>query len=211
MKKTIVSLAVLLIAASAVNAQQPDPVLKQQRHAQFSQHGRGMLAKKLNFSDQQKAQLKNINSDYHTKMAALKQHEEITVKEMHTRMNSLQQEHKAAFQALLTPSQKEQLATIKEERIKMAKVNAGARAEKLKIKLNLTDAQAGRLKDLRTDMVTKIKAIHTDNTLSREQKKEQVKTLATAQKEQLKAILTPEQLQQLEQLKQQHHRRDFSR
>ena len=209
MKKTIVGLAILLMAATAVNAQQPDASVKQPHHKQFRQHGRDVMAKKLNFSDQQKEQLKNINSDYHKKMAELKKQDEITVKEMNTRMKTLQQGHKASLQALLTPAQKDQLVKMKDERSKMAKVNAGARAERLKIKLNLTDAQSGQLTGMRTEMAAKIKAIHSDNSLSRQQKKEQVKTLVTAQKEQLKSILTPEQVQQLEQLKQQRHKRDF--
>ena len=209
MKKTIVGLAILLMAATAVTAQQPDASVKQPHHKQFRQHGRGVMAKKLNFSDQQKEQFNSINSDYHKKMAELKKQDEITVKEMNTRMKTLQQEHKAALQALLTPAQKDQLVKMKDERSKMAKVNARARAERLKIKLNLTDAQSGQLTGMRTEMTAKIKAIHSDNSLSRQQKKEQVKTLVTAQKEQLKSILTPEQVQQLEQLKQQRHKRDF--
>ncbi len=209
MKKTIMGLAVLLLAATAINAQQPDASAKQPHHKQFRQHGRGMMAKKLNFSDQQKEQFNSINSDYHKKMSELKKHDEITVKEMNTQKKTLQQEHRAALQALLTPTQKDQLAKMKDERGKMAKVNAGARAEKLKIKLNLTEAQSTQLAGIRTAMAAKMKAIHSDNSLSREQKREQVKTMVTAQKEQLNSILTPEQLQQLEQLKQQRHRRDF--
>lgn len=211
MKKTIVGLAVLLMAATAINAQEPDASVKQPHHKQFRQHGRSMMAKKLNFSDQQKEQLKNINSDYHNKVSELKKHDEITVKEMNTRMKTLQQERKAAFQALLTPVQKDQLAKMKEERSKMAKVNAGARAEKLKIKLNLTDAQTNQLTGIHTNMAAKMKAIHNDTTLSREQKREQFKTVATAQQAQLKSILTPEQLQQLEQMKQQRHGRHFAK
>ena len=60
-------------------------------------------------------------------------------------------------------------------------------------------------------MAAKIKAIHADSTLTREQKHEQVKNLAVQQKDQLKNILTPEQLQQLQQMREQHHKKDFSR
>ena len=215
MKKTIVSLAVMVIAAISVNAQQPDKSMKQdqQHHQQFRHrgHGRDMMAKKLNFSDQQKEQLKNINSDYHKKMTELKKHDEITVKEFKSQMTALHAVHRTQIQALLTTEQKDKLAKMKQDRMQMAKANAGARAEKMKIKLGLTDEQAGKLKTIRTDMVARIKTIHTDNTLSREQKHEQIKSLVIQQKDQLKTILTADQLQQLQQMKEQHHRRDFSK
>jgi dsDNA-binding SOS-regulon protein len=56
-----------------------------------------------------------------------------------------------------------------------------------------------------------MKSIHTDNSLSREQKHEQIKSLVMQQKDQLKTILTADQLEQLQQMKSQHHRRDFSK
>jgi len=211
MKKTILSLVVVLMAVIAVSAQQPEQAMKPGDHPAFRKYGRDRIAKKLNFSDQQKDQLKNINSDYHKKVSELRKHEEITVREMKSQLAALHQQHREQIAALLTPAQKDQLAKMKQQGIAMAKVNAGARAEKLKIKLGLSDAQAGQLKTIRTDMAAKMKLIHTDNTLSQEQKREQFKTLVTAQKEQLKSILTAEQLQQLEQLKQQRHRRDFSK
>ena len=213
MKRTIVSLAVMVIAAFSVNAQQPDQSTKQEHHQPYRHHGHGreMMAKKLNFSDQQKEQLKTINSDYHKKMMDLKKHDEITVKEFKSQMSALHKDHRAQIQALFTPAQKDQLAKMKQERMQMAKVNAGARAEKMKIKLGLTDAQASQLKNIRTDMVGKIKTIHTDGSLSQEQKHDQIKNLVMQQKDQLKTILTAEQLQQLQQMRAQHHKREFSK
>ena len=214
MKKTIVSLAVMVIAAISVNAQQPYQSMKQHHNKEFRHHGRDRMAKKLNFSDQQKEQLKNINSDYHNKLTELKKHDEITVKEFKSKMDALHTTHRAQMQALLTAEQKDQLAKMKEEKMQLAKVNAGARAEKLKIKLGLTDAQASQLKNIRTDMAAKMKSIHTDNSLSREQKHDQIKALASQQKDQLKNILTADQLQQLEEMRKgapQHRKRDFAR
>ena len=207
-------MAVMVIAAVSANAQTPDNSKNQEQQHHFrhrGQHGRDMLAKKLNFSDQQKEQLKTINSDFKNKMMDLKKHDEITVKEFKSQMSALQKSHRDQMQALLTPSQKDQLSTMKEERMKMAKVNAGARAEKMKIKLGLSDTQANQLKTMRTETFGKIKSIHADNSLSQEQKHEQIKSLVMQQKDQLKTVLTPDQLQKLEEMKAQHHRRDFSK
>jgi Spy/CpxP family protein refolding chaperone len=211
MKKIIISLSIMVMAALAVNAQQPDQPMQQNRHRSFRHQGRDMMAKKLNFSDQQKQQLKSINSDYHKKLMDLKKNEDITVRESRARMGALRKDHRAQLQALLTPEQKDQVAKMKQERMQMAKVDANARAEKMKIKLGLSDAQASQLKDIRSGMVAKMKTIHVDNSLSQEQKHEQMKTLVLQQKDQLKTILTPDQLQQLQQMRSQHHRRDFSK
>ncbi len=213
MKKILLSLAIIVTATIAVNAQQPDtPAQEQhQHHTRFGHHERGMMAQKLHFTDQQKEQLRNINSDYHKKMTDLKKHDEITVKEFKSRMETLHKDHRSQIESLLTPEQKDQSAKMKQEKMQMAKVNATARAEKMKIKLGLTDAQAGQLKTIRTDMFAKMKAIHTDNSLSQEQKHEQIKSLVMEQKVQVKTILTPAQLQQLEQMKKEHHRRDFAK
>ncbi len=211
MKKIIAGLAITLLAMATVQAQKPEQPMQQ--HRSFRQHGREGFAK-LQFSDQQKQQLKNINSDYHKKLADLNKNEDITVREFKARMASLHKDHRSQLQALLTPDQKNQLAKMRQEKMQMAKVDASARAEKMKIKLGLSDAQAGQLKTIRTDMVAKMKRLHTDSTLSQEQKRAQMKNIVLQQKDQLKNILTPEQMQQLEQIKKdgfQRHRRDFTR
>ena len=206
-------MALMIMAAISVNAQQPDEPMQQNRQHSFRHHGRGqdMMVKKLNFSDQQKQQLKTINSGFHKKLMELKKNEDITVRESKAQMSALHKDHREQMQALLTPVQKDQIAKMKQERMEMAKVNANARAEKMKIKLGLNDTQASQLKTIRTDMMAKMKSIHTDNSLSQEQKHEQIKALVMQQKDQLKTILTPDQLQQLQQMRMQHHRRDFSK
>jgi len=211
MKKTIVGLALVMMAAISVNAQQPDKPMQHARHQHFRKHGGDRLAQKLNFTDAQKQQLKDINSSYQKKLADLRKHDEITVKEFKSQMDALRQEHKQQLTALLTPEQKDQLAKLKQDRMEKAKTRAIARAEKMKTKLGLTDAQAGQLKEMRTATMAKIKSVKEDKALSHDQKREQIKGLVMQQKDQLKTILTPEQLQQLEQMKGQRHRRDVSK
>jgi Spy/CpxP family protein refolding chaperone len=210
MKKIMASLAIALMATLAVSAQQTDSSLHQRHRHSFRHHQHDMMAKNLQLSDQQKEQLKTINGDFHKKLMDLKKNEDITIREYKTKMKALQQEHRTAFQSVLSQEQKEQLAKTKEDRMQFAK-NHAAGSEKMKARLGLSDAQASQLKNIHTDMVTKIKAIHADSSLTRAQKHEQVKTLALQQKDQLKNILTPDQLQQLQQMKEQHHKRDFSK
>jgi Spy/CpxP family protein refolding chaperone len=68
-------------------------------------------------------------------------------------------------------------------------------------KLNLTDAQGQRIKEVNMDFRTKMKEVQKDETLTSEQKKEQIRTLQQSHTEQIKSILTEEQKNKLEALK----------
>jgi Spy/CpxP family protein refolding chaperone len=67
--------------------------------------------------------------------------------------------------------------------------------------LNLTPDQKAKLAVLRTDFRSKADVIRSNTALTPEQKKEQIKALREANKTQVEAILTPEQLAQLQKLK----------
>lgn len=211
MKKIIVSLAIIVMATAAVNAQQKDSSFHSRHQHSFKHQHHGMMAKQLNLSDQQKEQMKTLNDDFHKKLTEFKKNESMTVKDYKAGIRALRTEHRTQFESILTPQQKDQVAKMKADRIGMAKTNAAARVEKMKTRLGLTDAQANQLKDLRTGMAVKIRAIHADTSLNHEQKHEQVKSLVKGQKEQLKTILTPDQLKQLQDMRGQHHRKEFAR
>ena len=74
--------------------------------------------------------------------------------------------------------------------------------EKMKTDLGLTDEQSAKLKSDRTAMQEKMKAIREDKSLNDEAKKEQVKELMKKQKEDMRSILTEEQLKKLDEQKQ---------
>jgi len=74
----------------------------------------------------------------------------------------------------------------------------------MKIRLGLSDDQAKRLADLRTATVAKMKELRSNQSLSPDQKREQMKSLVQDQKQQLKSVLTPDQLKQLDEM---HHGR----
>ena len=193
----------LALCAGAAQAQQDSPKpadhFGHRGHGGSEGHGREqMLSKKLNFSDQQKQQLKDINQQYHQQLADLNKNLDITVREQRAKMAAIRKDHMQQIQNLYTPEQKAQLQKMKEERMEMAKVNAKARAEKMKIKLGLTDDQAQKLQDLRTATFTKIKDVRSNESLTPDQKREQMKAIVQDQKQQLKSVLTPDQLKQLD-------------
>lgn len=201
MKKILVGMVVVLMASVAANAQEKDSSFHTTQQHSFRHHQHGMMAKQLNLSDEQNAQLKTLNTDYHKKMIEFKKNESMTVKDYKAGMLALRKDHKTQFESILTPAQKDQLAKFKKDRQHFGKKD-------LKTELGLTEAQAGQLKTLRTELHEKMHAIHTDSALTRDQKHEQVKHLAMQQKEELSKLLTPVQMQQL---RQHRHQKDITK
>ena len=83
-----------------------------------------------------------------------------------------------------------------------------------KEKLNLTADQQEKMKALHQSFSTQVKAIKDNQSLSEDQKKEQMKALSVKRREEMKAILTPEQQQKmLEQRKnmRKHQKREVKR
>ena len=72
---------------------------------------------------------------------------------------------------------------------------------KMKTELGLTDIQVSQMKSQRESMQTKFKAIMENESLSREQKKEQFQALKAKGKEQHKKIFTADQLKKMEEMK----------
>ena len=77
----------------------------------------------------------------------------------------------------------------------------------MKKELNLTDDQVNALKKNHEAMAQKFKAMREDKNLSEDQKKAEMKEFRKQQHESLKSILTPEQLQKLEQQKKHRNHR----
>ena len=73
--------------------------------------------------------------------------------------------------------------------------------EKMKTNLNLSDDQVTKLKAQRSANHAKAEKIKNNESLSREQKKEQMMALKTEAKEQNKKIFTPEQIKKREEMK----------
>jgi hypothetical protein len=67
----------------------------------------------------------------------------------------------------------------------------------MKLRLGLTDEQAAKMEKNRSETAAKMKAIHENKSLTEEQRKEEMKKLMKAQKENTKSILTEEQLKKL--------------
>ena len=185
-----------------VSASQAQDRHEHKHHGRF--HQKEKLTKELNFSEDKKKQLKEINADVKKQMADLEKNDNITVKEYKTRKEAIRKDQQQKFQNLLTPEQKSKLDKMKEERITKAKERSARGLERMKTKLNLSDEQVSKLKASHDTFASKAKDIRSNQSLTMDQKKDQFKALAEQQKEDTKSILTPEQLEKMKQMHQEH-------
>ena len=197
MKKLLLSFLTVALFSVCVSAQQREFG----KHA-GKKHHHGMDLQKLNLSDKQKTDIKNINADFREQMTALQKEDNLTVKDWKGRKQTLRKEYKAKLQSVLTAEQKEQLAKAKEERKAKQKQMAEERMGMIKQKLALTDDQSAKMKELHTGLRDQIRSIRENQSLAKEDKKAQIKELIKENHEKVKSILTEEQLQKLKDLRQ---------
>jgi Spy/CpxP family protein refolding chaperone len=199
MKKLLIPLVAIFALAATANAQDKMGKKGHQRH-----HQKGMMAKELNLSDAQKAQAKTINADYRKKMQDLNKQDNITVKEMRNRKAAIQKDRKTKMDGLLTADQKNKIAQAKADRKVKSEERSVKRMDKMKSNLNLSDEQVSKLKAQRSATQAKVEKIKNNESLSREQKKEQMMALKAEAKEQHDKVLTPEQLKKKEEMRKSH-------
>ena len=197
MKKVLIPLIALLALTVSVTAQNNMGIKGKHHH----QHQKGMMAKQLNFTDAQKAQAKKINEDSRKKMLELNKNESITVKEQRDRKAGIAKERKAKMDGLLTAEQKTKQTQLKAEHKAKKEAGYAKRMDRMKTNLNLTDDQVAKLKAQRAANHAKAEQIKNNETLSREQRKEQMIALKTEAKSQQAKIFTAEQLKKKEEMK----------
>lgn len=199
MKKIILP-ALALAMAFGVNAQDiPERKADRPGMMERKRHHGADAFKSLNLNEDQKAKIKTYNETFRMKMEEAKKNENITVKEWKANMENLRKQHKENVQKVLTTDQKSQLEKMKTDGKTRMQDMQKNRGERMKTELGLSADQSGKMDANRKAMVTEMKAIRENSSLSQEQKTERMKELHKKQKETLKSILTPEQLEKMKQ------------
>ena len=210
MKKLILPALMIALALSAYAQEIPE---RKAEHPRMMKRGEGpgrdhkMALKQLNLTDAQKEKMKAEKEAHHKKMEDLKKNEDITVKEWKARREKLAKEHKANIESIFTPEQKAKLETLKKEGQARHQEMMKKRAAHMKTTLGLTDEQSAALEKSRKEMGDKMKAIREDKKMTEEQKRAAFKELAQKQKENLKTVLTEEQVKKMKEMKKQGPRR----
>jgi hypothetical protein len=167
------------------------------RKGRFEQ-GKERFAQHLQLTEEQRKQGKTIRENANKQVAALYNNDKLTLGDFKKQKAAILKDQKAKMDGLLTAEQKTKLAEGKKRMADNMQVQAAARLERMKINLGLKDDQVAKIKTTQTQLHEKMKALHEDETLLPEQKKEQMKALMEKQKESLKSVLTAEQLAKLE-------------
>ena len=199
MKKVIV-FAFALVSLSAAQAQE-----KRFRGGGNKDHN---LTEKLNLSEEQKVKAKKLNEEYRKNMMDLRKKDDIPVKEWRSRREELNKKHRDDFRGLLSKEQRDQMEKMRTEKRTMSESNANARMEKMKSNLGLTNDQVEKLKKQRSETSEKMKAIRENKSLDETRKREEMKGLMNKRKENMRSILTEDQMKKMQEMKKQdHHKR----
>ena len=201
MKRIIGLTLAFAIAGFSLAAQQTREVKPHQPGQKMQQGQHKQMMKDVNLSDAQKATIKANHEAGKAKMEALNKEEDITVREMKTRRTAIQQEQKAKMEAVFTPEQKATMTANKAAMETKRAANMEKHMAITKEKLGLTDDQAAKLKKHSEDTHNKMKAIQDNQSLTMDQKKQQLKTVREAAFNERKTILTAEQLKKMQEMK----------
>ena len=212
--KKIISTALAIVLF--VGASQAQTTEDKGRH--HKGHRQEQAMSQLNLSAEQKAKFQSIREAQKKEMQELKKSGNVTPEQR----KALHEKYKAQYQAVLTPAQQEQFKKQREEwKEKGDKAKKGQKGEKgekgqrfgkrggdfgkqqafFKKELNLTADQETKLKGIFQEFRTKSQAIRSNTSLSKEQQREQFRSLAHQYMEQGKSVLTPEQLKKFNDLK----------
>ena len=205
MKNLFLSLIAITTITFSAKAQEnnfgktENPTEQKKEYGKHKRSDYQEMAEKLKLTDEQKEQMKSINSDFKNRMQELK-NQNITAEELKEKRQALAKEKMEKVQALLTPEQKTQMQQFKEEKHERG-MASGKRMEKMKSTLNLTDEQLAKMKAEKEVFKSKEEAIKNNESLTTDQKKEQLKLLKDEKRNSFKSFLTPGQLKKLEEMK----------
>lgn len=190
----------IALGSSQLIAQPPAGAGRMQ-HGQM--HGKqmmaGKMAKDLNLTEDQKAQLKKVHQEYGAKIKAIKDNDQLTQGDARKQIAALHEAQKAASDKVFTEAQKAKLKDMQEQRRGRMKEEAAANVARMQVRLGLTEAQVAKVKAEQAGMQSKMQALRNNKDLSKEQKKEQIQALMKAHKTNMASILTPEQQQKMQQ------------
>jgi Spy/CpxP family protein refolding chaperone len=201
MKKFLIAAGAMMLIAGVSQAQTTDTKDTKDKAAEIHQRAGikrgGGMGKDLNLSDEQKKQLKEVNESYRKQIADIRNNKSLSADEVKTKSNALRKELAGKRQALLTSEQKTQMADRRKDFTAKAKARNGRGMAQMQKGLGLTAEQSTKMQANRKDFSEKVKTIRADKNLTNTQKQEQIKELSKQNREAMKSILTPEQLEKM--------------
>ncbi len=203
--------------------------------AQTKEHRqKGKITNELGLTEDQKSQMKQIHEAEKKELDALKANEKLSPEEAKQSRKAIQEKYRDQFRTVLTADQQEKAKDMrkgeskgkhvkengerKESAQESAPKNAIARhrdggqgsdqkEQKFEEELGLTAAQQASVAKSKEAFKVKAESIKNNEQLSKEEKQQAFKTLAEKHRDDMKAILTPEQQAKMESKKKGHEKR----
>jgi Spy/CpxP family protein refolding chaperone len=193
MKNLFLSLIAITTITFSAKAQEnnsgktENPTEQKKEYGKHKRFDHQEMAEKLKLTDEQKQQMKSINSDFKNRMQELK-NQNLTAEELKEKRQALAKERMEKVQALLTSEQKTQMQQFKKEGKHERGMASGKRMEKMKSTLNLTDEQLAKMKAEKEVFKSKEEAIKNNESLTADQKNEQLKLLRDEKRNSFKSF-----------------------
>lgn len=152
----------------------------------------------LNLSEDQRAKVQTILQGERSQIQALRSNTSLSEEQKKQQARELRQANHQQLLAVLTPEQQEKMKQFHGQRMgRHAAFNAGRRFQAL----NLTDQQKSQLKPVFESSRQQMQALRSDSSLTPELRREKMQQIRQNQMAQMKSILTPEQQQQMQQMR----------
>lgn len=209
MKKFLIALSAFTIVTISVNAQTKRNSTEDvniSHHGKMGQkkhrHEKGMMIKQLNLSTTQKQQAKTLRDDYKAQYKQLEENKNgMSQQDYQSKKDQLRKDQKSKFESILSTDQKSKMADLKKDQMAKREGMETKGMDRMKSNLNLTDDQASKLQNQRENFKTQAKAIRENTSLNEEQKKQNLMDLRKRSQEDEKTVLSTEQLQKKEEMK----------
>ena len=205
MKKLISGLVMMLAVAFTVSAQDTSHHKGSRQHkAQYE---------KLQLTDAQQNELKNLNEQYRQQAESIRNNSNLSDEQKQSQRKELMKKRKADMDKILTPEQKKQLSENRKKGGKHFKGEKGDKHKSVKRSgkkgdspmkdLDLTEAQSAKVKTINAQYRERMMELKKNNKADKTANKEAFATLRKQHREEIRQVLTAEQLQKLEARKKQ--------
>lgn len=166
-----------------------------------------MMAERLKLTEEQQQRAKTLNENFRKQMTELRKKEDITVKEWRNQAMELNKKHREEMRNLLTNEQKDRMEKFKLERKQMTDIDADAKLEKMKLRLDLNKEQFEQLKKQRAETMEKMRSIRENNAMDMMNKRAEIRALMERRRENMKSILTEDQMKKMHELRKPMHKK----
>jgi Spy/CpxP family protein refolding chaperone len=211
MKKIITGALVLALSIGAAQAQSANADRGKGHKKGHQKEGkmRGHAYDKLDLSADQKAKMQSLHEQQRKEMEAIRSNRSLSAEQTRTQRMELHQKYRAQYEAILTPEQRLKAQKMLEERKTTGQYargegkgwNKGAGRTGHMQHMDLNQDQQQKMKQLNADFKAKADEIRNNQSLTQDQKKTRLSELQASKKEQMRSILTKEQVEKMEQKK----------